>query len=83
MLQAQGFKLVLASVVLLMLAQVPVRLIRASAPWLYLIGLLLLLVVAAKGDVAMGALARPWIHSLPTVRDNEDRHAARLRLVFA
>ena len=59
MLQAQGFKLVLASVVLLMLAQVPVRLIRASAPWLYLIGLLLLLVVAAKGDVAMGA--RRWL----------------------
>jgi rod shape determining protein RodA len=59
MLQAQVFKLVLASVVLLVLAQVPVRLIRASAPWLYLMGLLLLLVVAAKGDVAMGA--RRWL----------------------
>lgn len=59
MLQAQGLKLVLASVVLLMLAQVPVRLIRASAPWLYVVGLLLLLVVAAKGDIAMGA--RRWL----------------------
>jgi rod shape determining protein RodA len=59
MLQAQAFKLVLASVVLLALAQVPVRLIRATAPWLYLMGLLLLLVVAARGDVAMGA--RRWL----------------------
>jgi rod shape determining protein RodA len=42
-----------------MLAQVPVRLIRASAPWLYVVGLLLLLVVAAKGDIAMGA--RRWL----------------------
>jgi len=55
MLQAQMFKLALASIVLLVLAQVPVRLIRASAPWLYVLGLLLLLVVLAKGHVAMGA----------------------------
>jgi rod shape determining protein RodA len=59
MLEAQAAKFVMALVVLLVLAQVPMRLIRFSAPWLYGVGLLLLLVVAAKGDVAMGA--RRWL----------------------
>jgi rod shape determining protein RodA len=59
MLEAQAAKFVMALIVLLVLAQVPMRLIRFSAPWLYGVGLLLLLVVAAKGDVAMGA--RRWL----------------------
>jgi rod shape determining protein RodA len=59
MLEAQAAKFVMALFVLLILAQVPMRLIRASAPFLYVIGLLLLIVVAVKGDVAMGA--RRWL----------------------
>jgi len=59
MLEAQAAKFVMALIVLLVLAQVPMRLIRFGAPWLYGVGLLLLLVVAAKGDVAMGA--RRWL----------------------
>jgi rod shape determining protein RodA len=49
----------MALVVLLILAQVPMRLIRFSAPWMYGVGLILLLIVAAKGDIAMGA--RRWL----------------------
>ncbi|MBC7982346.1 MAG: rod shape-determining protein RodA [Candidatus Obscuribacterales bacterium] len=59
MLRSQGFKFVLAVIAMLALAQVPPRLIRMSAPWLYLLGLLLLLMVMLKGDVAMGA--RRWL----------------------
>lgn len=55
MLQAQVFKFALALVVMLALAQVPPRLIRASAPWLFLLGLLLLVAVMFFGDVTMGA----------------------------
>jgi rod shape determining protein RodA len=59
MLEAQSAKFVMALVVLLILAQVPMRLIRFSAPWMYGVGLILLLIVAAKGDIAMGA--RRWL----------------------
>ena len=55
MLRAQSLKLVLAVIVMLVLAQVPPRLIRVSAPWLYGTGLILLVAVMFKGDVAMGA----------------------------
>ena len=40
---------------MIMLAQIPPRLIRSAAPWAYLLGLVLLLVVMFTGDVAMGA----------------------------
>jgi rod shape determining protein RodA len=59
MLQAQIFKLALALIVMLVLAQVPPRLIRASAPWLYLMGLVLLIAVMFIGEVSMGA--RRWL----------------------
>jgi rod shape determining protein RodA len=55
MLQSQLFKFALAVIVMLVLAQIPPRLIRMSAPWLYGAGLILLLIVMLKGDVAMGA----------------------------
>jgi rod shape determining protein RodA len=55
MLQSQLFKFALAVTVMLVLAQIPPRLIRMSAPWLYGAGLILLLIVMLKGDVAMGA----------------------------
>jgi len=59
MLKAQIMKFALGLIVLLVLAQVPVRLIRVSAPWMYAIGLILLLAVAVVGDIAMGA--RRWL----------------------
>jgi rod shape determining protein RodA len=41
--------------VLVTMAQVPPRVLRAVAPWLYAVGVLLLVAVAVVGDVAMGA----------------------------
>jgi len=41
--------------VLVALAQVPPRVWRAVAPWLYALGVLLLVAVALTGDIAMGA----------------------------
>jgi rod shape determining protein RodA len=55
MLQSQLFKFVLALIAMLVLAQVPPRLIRMSAPWLYGLGLILLMAVMFVGDTAMGA----------------------------
>ena len=60
MLQAQAAKFVLALVAMLVLAQLPPRLIRVSAPWLYLVGLGLLLIVMFKGHTAMGA--QRWLN---------------------
>jgi hypothetical protein len=37
----------------------PPRIMRIGAPWLYLVGVLLLVAVAVKGDIAMGA--RRWL----------------------
>ena len=45
----------LAFVVLVAMAQIPPRILRVAAPWLYAAGVLLLIVVAVTGDVAMGA----------------------------
>jgi rod shape determining protein RodA len=45
--------------VLVAVAQVPPRILRIGAPWLYLVGVLLLVAVAVKGDIAMGA--RRWL----------------------
>jgi rod shape determining protein RodA len=41
--------------VLVAVAQIPPRLLRAGAPWLYAAGILLLVAVAVRGDVSMGA----------------------------
>ena len=45
----------IAFVVLVGMAQIPPRILRAVAPWLYAAGVLLLVIVAVTGDVAMGA----------------------------
>jgi rod shape determining protein RodA len=51
----QAIRLGLALLVMLIVAQVPPRLLRAGAPWLYLAGVVLLILVATTGHVAMGA----------------------------
>jgi rod shape determining protein RodA len=51
----QAARLGLALAVLVVVAQVPPRLLRAVAPWLYAAGVLLLVAVALTGDIAMGA----------------------------
>ncbi len=55
MLEAQLLRFGLAVGAMIMLAQIPPRLIRAVTPWAYLLGLTLLLVVMVTGDIAMGA----------------------------
>jgi rod shape determining protein RodA len=52
---SQAGKFALATVVMLMVAQLPPRVIRLVAPWLYMAGLILLFVVMFKGDSALGA----------------------------
>jgi len=54
-LEAQLIRFALAVVAMVMLAQIPPRLIRGATPWIYLLGLVLLLVVMVTGDIAMGA----------------------------
>jgi rod shape determining protein RodA len=54
-LEAQVIRFVLAVVAMIMLAQIPPRLIRAATPWAYMIGLILLVIVMVTGDIAMGA----------------------------
>ncbi|MBP9591586.1 MAG: rod shape-determining protein RodA [Steroidobacteraceae bacterium] len=51
----QAARLGLALGVLVAVAQVPPRFLRLVAPWLYAIGVALLVAVALKGDIAMGA----------------------------
>ena len=45
----------IAFAVLVAMAQIPPRMLRVAAPWLYAAGVLLLVIVAGTGDVAMGA----------------------------
>src|SRR5262245_12129326 len=54
-LEAQLIRFALGLVAMVMLAQIPPRMIRAAAPWAYLLGLVLLFIVMFTGDVAMGA----------------------------
>lgn len=54
-LEAQLMRFGLGLLALVMLAQIPPRLIRTVTPWAYVIGLVLLLAVMLTGDVAMGA----------------------------
>jgi rod shape determining protein RodA len=51
----QAARVGLALGVMLVVAQVPPRVLRALSPWLYAGGVLLLVAVALAGDVAMGA----------------------------
>ena len=52
---SQALKFALAITVMVVIAQLPPRLLRLVAPWLYLVGLLLLLAVMFKGDISLGA----------------------------
>jgi len=51
----QAARVGLGLAVLVTVAQVPPRILRAVAPWLYALGVLLLVAVALVGDIAMGA----------------------------
>src|SRR5688572_18858668 len=55
MLEAHLLRFALGLVAMIMLAQIPPRLIHTIAPWAYVIGLVLLLAVMFIGDVSMGA----------------------------
>jgi rod shape determining protein RodA len=55
MLEAHLLRFALGLVAMIMLAQIPPRLIRTIAPWAYVIGLVLLFIVMFLGDVSMGA----------------------------
>jgi rod shape determining protein RodA len=55
MFEGQALKFCLALVAMMALAQLPSRLIRLVAPWLYVAGLVLLIIVKLKGDIALGA----------------------------
>ncbi len=57
---AQAARAGLALGVMVAVAQVPPRLMRVGAPWLYVLGVLLLVAVAVKGDVSMGA--QRWLN---------------------
>ncbi|HYM34150.1 MAG TPA: rod shape-determining protein RodA [Steroidobacteraceae bacterium] len=57
---AQGLKFLLALVAMIVLAQVPPRVIRASAPILFAVGVILLVAVMIGGDVVKGA--RRWLN---------------------
>jgi rod shape determining protein RodA len=54
-LEAQGMRFIGAIVIMIVLAQIPPRVIRRAAPWLYLFGLGLLIAVMLTGDISMGA----------------------------
>lgn len=55
----QAARVGLGLAVMTAIAQIPPRLLRIAAPFLYAIGVLLLVAVAVAGDVAMGA--RRWL----------------------
>lgn len=56
----QASKFALAIIVMLIVAQIPPRLLRLVAPWLYGVGLLLLLAVMLVGDISLGA--QRWLN---------------------
>src|SRR5688572_7197744 len=55
MMEAKGLHFLLSLVVMVSLAQVPPRMLRMATPWIYMLGLILLLAVMFTGDIAMGA----------------------------
>jgi rod shape determining protein RodA len=54
-LEAQLVRFALGLGAMILLAQVPPRLIRTATPWVYLLGLALLIAVMLVGDIRMGA----------------------------
>lgn len=52
---SQAMKFALALIVMIMIAQLPPRVLRLSAPWLYGLGLMLLVAVKLKGEISLGA----------------------------
>jgi rod shape determining protein RodA len=54
-LEAQLVRFALGLGAMILLAQVPPRLIRTATPWVYLLGLALLIAVMLIGDIRMGA----------------------------
>lgn len=57
---SQALKFGLALFVMIVVAQLPPRLLRLGAPWLYGAGLLLLLAVMWKGEISLGA--QRWLN---------------------
>jgi rod shape determining protein RodA len=57
---SQALKFGLALFVMIVVAQLPPRLLRLGAPWLYGAGLLLLLAVMVKGEISLGA--QRWLN---------------------
>lgn len=57
---SQGIRFVLAFVCLFLLAQIPPNQYRRLAPWLYVIGVGLLLIVSASGAISKGA--QRWLN---------------------
>jgi rod shape determining protein RodA len=57
---SQAMKFALALVVMLIIAQLPPRMLRMAAPWLYALGLIMLLAVMVKGEVSLGA--QRWLN---------------------
>ena len=55
LIAGQGMRVALGFVIMLTLAQVPPRYFRFWSPWIYLLGIVLLLVVMAVGDISKGA----------------------------
>ena len=55
----QGMRLGLGFVIMLALAQIPPHYFRFWSPWIYLVGVLLLLAVMVAGDISKGA--RRWL----------------------
>ena len=58
-LEAQVLRIGLGVAAMLLIAQVPVRTLRAVSPWLFLLGILLLVGVMFAGEVGKGA--RRWL----------------------
>jgi rod shape determining protein RodA len=59
LVRGQFYRLCLGLFTLVMLAQVPPKYLRMFAPWVYVLGILLLIIVAAAGDIGKGA--KRWL----------------------
>ena len=56
----QGLRFLLSVLILLMVAQIPVRVLRYFTPWIYFAGVILLIAVLAVGTIKMGA--QRWLN---------------------
>jgi hypothetical protein len=75
----------LGTLAMLLLARVNPNFLRRTTPWLYILGVFLLVVVAVFGHVGLGA--QRWLslgfHPLPALRADEARRPHDVRLVPA